>query len=196
MMDIQITGFKHQDERRVVVYRDLTLDDGTMVKGQPCLMFNETLAIRAGEYNTDADDPRILDMILLEHLIVLEDPYETHPLFALDTPDALEVVENRIEAVRIEHGAPEEPVMRQLFTAADDDRSTQGLTDVKKMFMGNVDKDTMMFARIQFEENRKAHWAERGSSRLSYAQELKARAMGTMHEQASEEDRMRNSRKR
>lgn len=192
-MDIQIANAGQYDHRTMVVTRDLGLDNGHKIIAQPWRYPNEILAIRAGEYNTDPDDPAIMDMVLLEHLIVLDDPYETHPLFATDSEEALHIVSQRIEAVRVEHGAPEEPRMRSLFTAADDDRSTQGLTDTKSLLFKHVNSETVLFGKLMFQETRKAYRAERNIPPVTYAEEIKTRTLGILYDQAKGEDAIRNA---
>ncbi len=67
-------------------------------------MPRETLAIRAAEYNLEVDDPRALEIVLLERFYNAEDPDEIHPLYKMrNIDDALNEAQRRIQVVKDEH---------------------------------------------------------------------------------------------
>src|SRR4051794_7828253 len=93
-MDIQITGIE-LDGPWIRVQRTV---DG---EGHGERMPKETLAIRAAEYNLEPDDPRALDIVLLEMFYTPDDPDEIHPLYRMrNIDDALNEVLRRIQIVR------------------------------------------------------------------------------------------------
>lgn len=177
-MDIQITGAEQVGKWILI---SSTRD------GQPTIMRmpKETLAIRAAEYDLTPDDPRVLDMVLLEGLYQPEDPDEVHPLYSEATvADALATMEERIEQVRNEHGSPKEPQMRSLFHAADLDASTQGLTDAKRVLLEHADPEIMGWVRYNRDTNR--HQITNDSKSLTEV--VKNQAMGTIIEEAKLEN--------
>jgi hypothetical protein len=185
-VDIQITG-AIQSGKYILISR--VVDGANWIERMP----KETLAIRAAEYDLEPDDPRVLDQVLLEGFYVPEDPDEIHPLFKEATvADALAIMEQRIEQVRNDNGAPKEPAMRSLFHAADLDASTQGLTDAKRLLLDNVDPDLAQWVKINRDEGRKAP----APVEKTMGEIIKERGLGYVIEEAKLEDnsRMRDAR--
>lgn len=181
-MDIQIVdSHEYYDPNFVVIRR--TLDGMPFAQRQP----KDVLFLRAAEYNLEPDDPRVLDMVLLECFTVWDPTMVVAPLYQqIDIEEALSIVEGKIEDVRVEHGAPEEPMMRQLFTAADLEESTEGLT-LAKTILFKGDHRVMPWHKIMRDEGRK----EMASVSTPMEQMLKGQALAILHEQAMDEHRMR-----
>lgn len=187
-MDIQITGI--EDPGDGFLYIERTIDGG------PNLHYNkmprETLAIRAAEYNLEPDHPKALDIMLMEPFIVLDKPQPYHPLYTCSTiEEALDIVWGQVEDTKTKNGAPEEPVLRSLFLAADlpVPQSTQGLTDVKERLLHYCDDKVPIWVKIYRDKERKVVRRDKPYSLLD---QLKHQAMATVYEEASHEDRMRN----
>ncbi len=148
-MDIQIVRAElSKDGQFITVFRDITDDEGRLWRDVPERFPKQTLAIRAAEYDLEINDPRVLDQILLENFY--KGPsQEQAPLYSEPTiKKALAKWEDRVESLRVEHGAPEEPQMRSLFHAADLDASTQGLTDAKNLFLEHADPNITLWVKL------------------------------------------------
>lgn len=181
-MDIQIVKAEESEGKWIIVWRTITEDDGT-VRTYPHRYPNVTLAIRAAEYDLEPDDPRVLDIMLLEDFYPSH-PDDKHPLFhASSVAEALAIMEERIETIRNEHGAPKEPQMRSLFHAADVEESTQGLTDAKTLFLKHADPSIGWAVKVNRDEGRKSIAAEA----RSLVDSIKLQALETAQSQAMEE---------
>jgi hypothetical protein len=146
-MDIQILSGAHEENQYIDLIR--TYDGHPNKHRYP----KEILAIRAAEYNLEWDDPRVLDMVLLEHLI--PDPEERfHPLYLMDPHEAIEVVSNRIEVVKQQHDAPEGDAGK-LLLAADTDAATLGLKKTKKEMFQRAPRDIDWIIRHHRDSTRK-----------------------------------------
>lgn len=192
-MDIQITGIEDPGDGFLYIQRTI---DGGLVPAQN-KMPRETLAIRAAEYNIAPDDPRALDMLLMESYIVLDEPEDAHPLHRCDDIDeALEIIGGRIDAAKTLHNAPKDPRLRSLFHAADlpVPESTQGLTDVKATLLNYCDDSIPIWVKVFRDEARKEY--RNRKPRLSFLERIKMDALTILEEQAKEEDRMRSIRMR
>jgi hypothetical protein len=193
-MDIQITGVEDPDDGFLYVAR--TIDGGAV----PHLnkMPRDMLAIRAAEYNLAPDDPKAMDIMLMEPFIVLEKPQPYHPLHTCDTIDeALEIVWAQVEDAKTRDDAPKDPILRSLFRAADlpVPESTQGLTDVKERLLNYCDDKAPIWVTVHRDENR-AHVKKQlasGFRPYNLLDQLKQHALGTLHDQASVEQRRRSS---
>lgn len=191
-MDIQITGIK--DPGDGFLYIERTIDGGEVPHKEK--MPRETLAIRAAEYNIPPDDPRAMDIMLMELFIVYREPQPYHPLHTCDTIDeALEIVWAQVEDAKERNGAPKEPILRSLFLAADlpVPESTQGLTDVKGKLLNYCDDKAPHWVKVHRDENRKTvrkHIAS-GLRPYNLLDQLKAEAMTTLREEAMQEERQR-----
>jgi hypothetical protein len=181
-MDIQITGI--QDPGDGFLYIERTLDGGEL----PHLhkMPKEMLAIRSAEYNLPVDDPRALDIVLME-IWVEEPPGEKYaPLYSAPTvEDALEIIMQRVEDAKTRHGAPEQPQMRSLFHAADLPESTQGLTDVKAKLLEHADPEFQKWVHIHRDAARES--IRTNMDNMSFAERMKMEALNIVHDKAIEE---------
>jgi hypothetical protein len=187
-MDIQIVRAEAIPGNFILVYRDLTLDDGTVLNNVE-RMPKETLAIRAAEYNLETDDPWALDIVLLERFHRPEVEDTLHPLFAAPTiADALKVMKSRIELARDEHGAPKQMPMRSLFHAADKNESTQGLSDAKGLLLEHADPEVRWPVQFNRDMERK-HYRK---PTLTLAQRMKQHALATVWDQALAEHNLRH----
>jgi hypothetical protein len=105
-VDITITDSVYEQGRFVIISRTV-VDAGEtrkVLERAP----KETLAIRAAEYDLETDDDFVLDLVLLEPFMrMAEGPGDVHPLYSADSvKDALEIMRDRVEDARAEHGAP------------------------------------------------------------------------------------------
>jgi hypothetical protein len=189
-MDIQITGITDRNDG--FLYLERTID------GAPIPQYNkmptQTLAIRAAEYDLSPDDPMALDIVLMENFIVLDKPQPFHPLHTCKTIDeALRIVWAQVEDAKTRNDAPEEPHLRSLFRAADlpVPQSTQGLTDVKERLLNYCDDKAPIWVTIHRDEQRKMANREIPYNLLD---QLRSEALSILHDQASEENRIRISR--
>lgn len=195
-MDIQITGVQDPDDG--FLYIERTIDGGAV----PHLnkMPRETLAIRAAEYNLQPDDPRAMDIMLMEPFIVLDKPQIYAPLYTCsDIDEALEIVWGHVEDAKTRNGAPEHPVLRSLFRAADlpVPESTQGLTDVKERLLNYCDDTVHIWVQAHRDNARKGY--KRDNARKGLKEEnpynlidqLKRQAIGILQDDARTEDLQR-----
>jgi hypothetical protein len=192
-MDIQITGaYMDPDGQNIIVTRDITHEDGTKWEGYLQRFPKESLAIRAAEYNLEPDDPRVLDILLMEFVVLQETIGRVHPLYREDTiEEALAIVEKYIDDVKTEHGAPTEPKMRSLFHAADSPKSTQGLTDTKAILLEHADPDIGVFIKMNRDEGRKVFGKLKEPETLF--ERTKNSALATVWDQALTEDKQRQT---
>lgn len=177
-MDIQIISAElTTDQKSIIVER--TFDGQRNLTKMP----KETLAIRAAEYDLDPEDPRVLDIVLMEQFHEPEDPEEIHPLYAAPTvAEALAVVEKRIEQVKTEHGAPAGR-MRSLFAAASSPKATPGLGQTKDLLLAHADKEIGIYVKIHRDQNREALVAEPADLKA----QMREGAMAIAHSQATAE---------
>lgn len=191
-MDIQITGIHDPNDGFLYIARTI---DGNVVPHMN-KMPRETLAIRAAEYNLSPDHPRAMDIMLMEPFIVLDKPQPYHPLYFCDDIDeALEIVWGQVEQAKTINDAPEDPILRSLFLAADlpVPESTQGLTDVKERLLNYCDDITPVWVKVNRDNTRKGFKREDPYNLIN---QLKQQAMGIMHDEARSEDLYRNIKRR
>jgi hypothetical protein len=195
-MDIQIAGAElSKDGKYITVYRDITEDNGEFHKNVPERFPKETLAIRAAEYDMEIDDPRVLDQILLEGFYQTKETDNPDPLFNLDISDARDLVQERVEQVRIDNGAPEDPIMRSLFHAADVEESTQGLTEAKRLFLEHADPNVTLWVKYRRDTIKQQMQLGR-NQRRSLADDLKESVLAEIHDEAKLEQKDRDAAER
>jgi len=185
-MDIQIVKAEVQGEY-ILVYR--LIDGKQNINRMP----KQILSVRAAEYDLPVDDPRVLDIVLLEGYYEPDDPEEIHPLFSSNTiEDALEAIQKRIEKVRDDNGAPKKMPMRSLFHAADTSESTQGLTEAKEVLLEHADPEIGLWVQINRDEARK----QVHKNKQTLTEAMRESALAALAEQAQSEDRSRSIPKR
>jgi hypothetical protein len=190
-MDIKIESAElSPDGKFIIVVRSFGPGQGGDIERMP----KETLAIRAAEYNLEIDDPMAMDLVMLERFQEDQDPNETHPLYASATvEEALDIMRVRIENARNLHGAPQDVEHRNLFTAADTPESSQGLKDLKGLFVEHSHPDTAIWVKINRDEGRKA--TQLASPELGFIEVMKMSAIASVHEEARIEDNAIEARK-
>lgn len=136
-MDITIVDGELSESRYTHVMRDEVYEDGTAgthIHRMP----KEILSLRAAEYDLPVDDPRVLDMVLLEHLILTDDLPDPHPLFAADSvKDALKQMEKMLDILRERHGQPKEKFL------ANAKNPSQGLIVVQGLLHAHTDSSVI-----------------------------------------------------
>lgn len=118
-MDIQITNAELVEDRWIHIERLHREGDKewTSLHRMP----KEILAIRAAEYNLEVDDPRVMDIVLMEPFFP-ETTDEVHPLYSRGTvAEALTVQESHLQAAKKKHGTPNKKAHELLRKHAPDD---------------------------------------------------------------------------
>jgi hypothetical protein len=137
-MDIVVSESTYFQGRFIVVSRTLRENDveWTNLERMP----RETLAIRAAEYDLEPEDDFVLDLVMLERFVpVTWDTTDVHPLFSADTvKDALEIMRDRVESARVEHGSPRGR-NRMLAAAVRNGVASDGLVAAHRLCMDSAD---------------------------------------------------------
>lgn len=133
-MDIRIADASYYQSRFLIVSRQV--DGERFMERAP----RETLAIRAAEYNLDPDDDFVLDLVMLEPFMgAVEGPGDVHPLYSADTvADALEIMRDRVELARVEHGAPKGK-NRMMAAAIRNGVASDGLVTAHRLYLDSAD---------------------------------------------------------
>lgn len=133
-------------------------------------MPKETLAIRAAEYDVEVDDPFALELVMREHLIRSDD--FVAPLYTdLSAQELRAEMDRRLEAVRVEHGAPA-GADRLIARAVELDKASDGMVEAHRLFLTHADPDIREV--VQEYRDRERARLKKSGARPSLVDQLKS----------------------